>query len=102
MWTKHYPLHHSSEPYAFQGAKDGAAVKALLTTTKKTPEDLIRVAVAAWKHPAGFNCKMAASICGFNSKFNDIRNELNALRGKSSGMDESSTLIGKTPIWEAQ
>lgn len=94
LWTKAYPEHHGGESYAFQGGKDGAAVKSLLSTSQKSPDDLMRIAVAAWKNPGGFNCKMAASICGFNSKFNDIRNELNALKNGTTANQPTSRNVG--------
>ncbi len=76
MWGDAYPEHHAGCEYVFQGAKDGQAVKALLQTSKLTPGELMETAKAAWGKPTGFQCKMAASICGFNSKFNEIRHEL--------------------------
>lgn len=84
FWTAEYPKHHHNEPYAFQGGKDGTAVKALLLSSQKPVPDLMRVAVAAWKHPSGFHCKAAASISGFASRFNDIRAELNVSRGNGT------------------
>lgn len=74
---------HFGENYAFQSGKDAAAVKQLLTSSKKSPSELLRIAKAAWNH-RGFFSKGAASISGFNSKFNDIRNELNLNRNGSA------------------
>lgn len=81
LWTDEYPKFHGGDTYAFQSAKDGAAVKSLLSTSQRTPQELLRIAVAAWRVPAGFNTKMAASLCGFNSKFNEIRADLNTAKG---------------------
>lgn len=64
------------DKYRFQDAKDGSATKALLMATKMTPEALMAIAVEAWKHPDWFNCKAAATIAGFNCRFNEIRHEL--------------------------
>jgi hypothetical protein len=80
-WTVAYK-EHFSEDYAFQGGKDAKAVKLLLASSKKTPDELMRVARAAWKHAQGFYSKGAVSICGFNAKFNEIRQELNNARDK--------------------
>lgn len=78
-WTETYPDHHGGEKYVYQGGKDGTAIKALLSASKLNPAELEAVFVAAWKHPKGFYCKMAASICGLNSKFNEIREEIRTL-----------------------
>jgi hypothetical protein len=63
------------EDYAFQSGKDAKAVKLLLVSSKKTPDELITIAVASWGSN-GFNCRASTSISGFNSKFNEIRQEL--------------------------
>lgn len=71
-WAKHHP---GCGPYTFQGAKDGAAAAKLLKTGL-TPDQLLAVAREAWKRPEDFNCKQAATLAGFASRFNDIRVEL--------------------------
>lgn len=75
LWTEAY-LAHWGERYAFQSGKDGSAVKALLAATQRSPEDLMMAAKAAWKRSGDFYCKGASSICGFNSKFNEIVAEI--------------------------
>lgn len=70
--------------YAFQHAKDGRAVKQLLATTELTPDELMAIARAAWANSGGFFSKGAVSIAGFNSKFNEIRQELNLTNGKTN------------------
>jgi hypothetical protein len=80
-WTADYRKEFGDD-YAFQRGKDAKAVKLLLAMSKKTPDELMVIAHAAWKH-GGFFCKSASSICGFNSKFNEIRNELNGTHSKT-------------------
>lgn len=82
LWTTGY-LKTFGTPYIFQAGKDGSAVKSLLQTAKvmsknagDLPDKLMQVAFKAWSRPTGFNCKSAASICGFNSKFNEIVQEI--------------------------
>lgn len=75
-WCSAY-LEVFKERYAFQRGKDGNAIKLLLASSGKTPDELIRMAKAAWANSSGFYSKGAVSICGFNSKFNEIRQELN-------------------------
>lgn len=84
-WVDEYPKHHDGETYLFQEGKDGSAVSKLLKTSGKTPEELQRMFVTAWSHPTEFNCKSATSISGFLSRFNEIREELNALHPKGNG-----------------
>jgi hypothetical protein len=38
--------------------------------------DILKAARRAWKKPDGFNCKQAASLAGFASRFNEIMHEL--------------------------
>lgn len=66
--------------YAFMGGKDGEAVKKLLAFGFDI-DHLMRIAKAAWEHPTGFFCKMAVSLTGFMSRINEIRAELNTMRG---------------------
>ena len=75
LWCERYQT-VTGERYAFQGGKDGRHVKKLLASSGKTPSQLVEVAEAAWKRPNGFWCKQAASISGFNSRFNEIRQEV--------------------------
>lgn len=91
-WEKAYS-EHFGESYAFQGGKDAKAVKQLLLTSGKPPDDLIRMAKAAWNNTGGFYCKSAGSLSGFNSKFNDIRSELNAKKNATN--IKSSTESGR-------
>jgi Helix-turn-helix domain len=74
LWCERFQT-ITGEQYAFQGGKDGKAVKLLLTTTGLAPAQLIAIAEEAWKRPTGFWCKFATSIAGFNSRFNQIRKE---------------------------
>lgn len=71
QWAKHHP---GCGPYNFQ-VKDGVAAARLLKTGL-TPDQLLAVAREAWKRPEDFNCKQAATLAGFASRFNDIRVEL--------------------------
>lgn len=90
LWTDEFPKFHDGTGYAFQGAKDGNAVKLLLQSSKLSPSDLLGVAVAAWRNPAGFYCKGAAALASFNSGFNNIREELRTKNGnRSTGIREN-------------
>lgn len=84
MWNDEYPKHHDGDKYAMQGGKDGLQLKAFLTSIDKPVSDLIKFAVLAWKHPLGFRCKAAATITGFCTQFNDIREEIRSLKGAMS------------------
>lgn len=95
-WSEEFPKHHHGEAYLFQGAKDGAAVSRLLKACGKTPEELERVFVAAWKHSDLFNCKNAASIARFVGSYNEIRAELNALKPTAPPADYIKT---EWPEW---
>jgi hypothetical protein len=75
-WCEGYAEAFDGDEYAFQNGKDAKAAKALLTTSKLLPEELMVIARKAWANPAGFYCKSATSISGFFSKFNEIRQEL--------------------------
>ncbi len=92
LWTEAYSQQFGCE-YAFQGGKDAKAVKELLASTKLSPEQLIDIAKSAWKNGSTFYCKSAASLTGFNSKFNEIRQELkNGTHRKST--TSSGRLVG--------
>lgn len=81
MWTREYEQ-VLGEKYAFQSGKDGNAVKQLLLTSHKTPEEVMRVARAAWKRIGEFPYSNASALSSFNSQFNQIRAALNV---KSNG-----------------
>lgn len=103
--------------YKFNGGKDGKAVTSLLAL-KLTAEQLIEIAVEAWKRPLDFNCRQAVSIAGFSSRFNEIRAELkqpygingrhNAPNPRNVGTCETTTdfeaasrkLRGRRPVGE--
>lgn len=85
LWTEEYPKHHDGEPYLISGGKDGKAASELLKASGKTPAQLHRMFIAAWAHPKEFNCKAASTLSGFLSRYNEIREELNALHPKSNG-----------------
>lgn len=74
LWTNAYHNFFQTR-YAFNGGKDGAAVKRLLATGCE-PNELVEIAVDAWRRPKEFNCKQAVSIAGFSSRFNEIRSEI--------------------------
>lgn len=73
LWCKEYHSHHRVK-YAFQGSRDGKAVTTLLAFGLP-PDEIVGVAKEAWRHPSGFFCKLAVSICGLAAKFNEIRAE---------------------------
>lgn len=79
QWSEKYPEFHAGNSYKFQDGKDAKAVQSLLKTGK-SPEELIRMSVAAWKYCTGFNLEQSGTISGLNSRFNEIRNELNKKR----------------------
>lgn len=82
-WAKEFERFHR-EKYMVQGGKDGAAAKRLvsLSSAPTHVENLIDTAWAAWGHLTLFNCKQAATIAGFASRYNDIRSELRAAQPK--------------------
>jgi hypothetical protein len=73
-WCDDY-LKIRGEKYLVTGGKDGQAVKRLLAVEPDI-DLLMKIARGAWKHPDLFHCKNSFSICGFVSRFNDIRAEL--------------------------
>jgi len=84
--------------YAVDGGRDGKAVKELLRMGIVIV-DLLEIAKSAWaKSRTGsfFNCKQAASIHGFKTRFNEIRAELKT--GGSSkptpSEQRNSTIMG--------
>jgi hypothetical protein len=87
LWCERFQA-VTGERYAFQGGKDGKAVKLLLTTTGLRPSQLVAIAEKAWKRPTGFWSKFATSIAGYNSRFNQIRKETtDAMAITTSGRD---------------
>jgi hypothetical protein len=78
LWTAEYKSAHRCG-YVFQGPKDGKAAANLLKHAELSPQELVQIAKDAWANPTGFNCKQAASIAGFASRFNEIRSELKTL-----------------------
>lgn len=81
LWEVAYESAHR-RPYKVTGGKDGSAVKALLSGSKRTPLELMVIAKRAWANRSGFFCKRATSIAGFNSAFNEICDELAELNGE--------------------
>jgi hypothetical protein len=78
LWVDSYKVFFNRD-YKFSGGKDGSAVKRLLQSTKKTPEELIEVAKTAWRfHRSKFNCKLSVTISGFDARYNDILSEIPA------------------------
>lgn len=80
LWTVAF-LKHFGFPYRFDGAKDGKAVKTLLATTRKTPEELLEMATKAWAR-RDYPFSSAATIAGFNSRLNEIQVKLSTGNGK--------------------
>lgn len=80
LWTVAF-LKHFGFPYRFDGAKDGKAVKTLLATTRKTPEELLEMAAKAWAR-RDYPFSSAATIAGFNSRLNEIQVKLSIGNGK--------------------
>lgn len=74
LWVSGYK-HALGRKYKFEGARDGKAIKTLLTTGA-TPEELIEIAKSAWSRIGGFWCKHAATIHGFETQFNNIVTEI--------------------------
>lgn len=85
LWTTAYKVKFGLD-YIFSGGKDGQAVKRLLTTTRKTPVELMAIVGAAWqKTGRGFwACEKLITICFFSSQYNQIQNELKCTISKSS------------------
>lgn len=63
------------DSYIFRGPIDGAAADRLLKTDLPV-EELIGLAVQAWKHPDWFHCKQAVTLSSFGVAINGIREEL--------------------------
>lgn len=78
-WCAAYREVHGSR-YLFQGAKDGKAADVLITLGLPVDE-IIGIARKAWAFKGGFNSKMAASLAGFVSRFNEIRSEVSSRPG---------------------
>lgn len=74
LWCAEFKKKHGWA-YKFDGAKDGRAADRLLALGMD-PVDLITIAKSAWNHPDWFNCKQAATLAGFECRYNDIRHEL--------------------------
>ena len=77
-WGQAYKAKFGYE-YAFDGGRDGKAVKALLQINVPTSE-VLEIATLAWdrsvKPPRAFGCEQASTIHGFQEQFNKIRAEL--------------------------
>jgi len=71
------------EPYLFCGAKDAMAADKLLAS-KLPVEEIIQTARDAWDHKDMFNCKLAISISGLASRWNEIRQELRSTSTKQT------------------
>lgn len=93
LWSAAY-FKTNGEKYLLTGKKDKVAVRHLLQHSGKSQPDIMRVAEAAWKHN-GFFSKSAASLSGFDSKFNEIRSELNDLHKKGG---KNGDRPQKTPV----
>lgn len=84
-WCAEYQNFYGNA-YHFQGAKDGKAADRLIAIPGMTPTSIMAIAIAAWRNPTGFNSKLAASLAGFESRFNEIRQEVSQVRKpKTSG-----------------
>lgn len=77
-WCEEYARTHGWK-YRFNGNIDGPAAVRLIKSGIPI-EELISVARQAWANPTGFYSKQAATLAGFDSKLNEIRKELAALR----------------------
>lgn len=84
-WYQAFLAFHKSE-YFVQGAKDASAAKKLVA--KVPVYELISTALKAWKHADKFNCKQAATIAGFASRYNDIVAELKSVNGSRAQQQE--------------
>ena len=75
-WCAAFNASHSFR-YVFRHAIDGKAADRFLAAGI-TAAEVVSVAKRAWKNPKGFQCKMAATLAGLESKWNDIQQELSA------------------------
>lgn len=73
-WCEEYKKAHKW-CYVFNGSIDGQAADRLIRADMKI-EEIIGLAVEAWKHSDWFHCKKASSLAGFASVINEIRGEL--------------------------
>ena len=71
LWCLEFPKHHQGCKYLYGGAKDTEAAKKMLGVFP--PEELIALAIKAWKNKADFNCKQAVTIAGMGCRFNEIQ-----------------------------
>lgn len=62
--------------YKVHRRQDLKAARELLALDGYTTESLLSIARQAWGNHTGFNCKFAATLVGFSSRFNQIRIEL--------------------------
>lgn len=89
-WTREFEAYFGHR-YAFTGGKDGSAIKRMLGWHVGTAEELVAIAVEAWKNAGDrrrfFNCARATTIADFASAFVQIRQELTA-----------AGIISRTPI----
>lgn len=80
--------------YKFCGAKDGKAADRLLKLDVPVA-DLIKIAVEAWEHPELFNCQHAASLNGFDARYNEIRTELENEKSSISKQNPRNVGVAK-------
>ena len=92
-WVKAYE-ETFGDSYAFQGGKDGAAAKWLLTSSGLDVDGVINLAKLAWSQPdtsKTFNCRRAITISGLRSGWNEIRSELRARGALQAATRETTT-----------
>lgn len=86
LWIREFKRANGME-YLFQGIKDGRAADRLIASGI-SPNEIIEIAQEAWKRPDGFNCKAAASLAGFSSRFNEIRMEVKSPSRSSKNQEK--------------
>lgn len=75
-WVDYFEMFHKKK-YLYKGAQDTQAIKRLLNIDNM--DALLDLAWKAWLLPDKFNCKQAATIAGFASRYNDIVLELKTI-----------------------
>lgn len=91
LWTEAYVAEFGCA-YAFAGGRDARAVKTLLDTSKRTPEEIVELARRAWKE-SGYPFAGAASLHTFATGINLIASELHK---RKNGTHTN----GKVPAWQ--
>lgn len=93
LWTDAFKEHHKYE-YTFQGGKDAAAVKAILTS-KRTPETIMDGIKKVWNQSfrmSRYLQEQSVTIAGFAGEINKFRDALSRIE---NGQYDNTQFNGK-------